>query len=80
VRLLPEGTTPETRILYAGRGLRAFADGFVSLLLPIYITALGFDVVAVGLISAATMLGSAALTIGVGFTAHRYGRRLLLVG
>jgi len=80
VRLLPEGTTPETRILYAGRGLRAFADGFVSLLLPIYITALGFDVVAVGLISAATMLGSAALTIGVGFTAHRYGRRILLVG
>jgi MFS family permease len=80
VRLLPEGTTPETRILYAGRGLRAFADGFVSLLLPIYITALGFDVVAVGLISASTMLGSAALTIGVGFTAHRYGRRVLLVG
>jgi MFS family permease len=80
VRLLPEGTTPETRILYAGRGLRAFADGFVSLLLPIYITALGFDVVAVGLISASTMLGSAALTIGVGFTAHRFGRRVLLVG
>jgi MFS family permease len=80
VRLLPQGTTEATRLLYAGRGLRAFADGFVSLLLPVYITALGFDVVAVGVISAATMLGSAALTIGVGFTAHRYGRRLLLIG
>jgi MFS family permease len=80
MRLLPQGTTDATRILYAGRGMRAFADGFVSLLLPIYITALGFDVVAVGLISASTMLGSAALTIGTGFTAHRFGRRVLLVG
>ena len=80
MRLLPHGTSRETRILYAGRGLRAFADGFVSLLLPIYIVALGFDIFAVGLIAASTMLGSAALTIGVGFTAHRYGRRILLVG
>jgi MFS family permease len=79
VRLLPHGTTPETRILYAGRGLRAFADGFVSLLLPVYIAALGFGVVAVGVISTSTMLGSAALTIAIGFTAHRYGRRNLLV-
>jgi len=79
VRLLPEGTTREARILYAGRGLRAFADGFVSLLLPIYIMALGFDVFAVGVISAATMLGSAALTVAVGFTANRFGRRGLLV-
>jgi MFS family permease len=79
VRLLPQGTTRETRILYAGRGLRAFADGFVSLLLPVYITALGFGVVAVGVISTSTMLGSAALTIAIGFTAHRYGRRNLLV-
>ena len=80
MRLLPQGITPETRLLYAGRGLRAFADGFVSLLLPIYIVALGFDIFAVGLIAASTMLGSAALTIAVGFTAHRYGRRILLVG
>jgi MFS family permease len=79
VRLLPQGTTRETRILYAGRGLRAFADGFVSLLLPIYVAALGFGVVAVGVISTSTMLGSAALTIAIGFTAHRYGRRNLLV-
>jgi MFS family permease len=79
VRLLPEGTTRETRILFVGRGLRAFGDGFVSLLLPVYITALGFDVVAVGAITAATLLGSAALTIFVGLAAHRIGRRWLLI-
>jgi MFS family permease len=71
--------TRETRILFVGRGLRAFGDGFVSLLLPVYITTLGFDVFAVGAIAAATLLGSAALTIFVGFAAHRVGRRRLLV-
>ncbi len=79
MRLLPAGVTRETRILFIGRGLRAFGDGFVSLLLPIYITTLGFDIFAVGAISAATLLGSAALTIFVGFGAHRIGRRRLLV-
>lgn len=79
MRLLPAGITREARILYVGRGLRAFGDGFVSLLLPVYITALGFDAFAVGLISTATLLGSAALTIIVGLTAHRVGRRSLLV-
>ncbi len=79
MRLLPEGITQEARILYIGRGLRAFGDGFVSLLLPIYVTALGFDAFAVGVIATATLLGSAALTILVGLTAHRFGRRALLV-
>jgi MFS family permease len=79
VKFLPEGITPQTRILFFGRGLRAFGDGFISLLLPVYITALGFDVVAVGAITTATLLGSAALTILVGLAAHRIGRRLLLV-
>jgi MFS family permease len=79
VKLLPDGITRETRILFVGRGLRAFGDGFVSLLLPVYITALGFDVVAVGAITAATLLGSAALTIFVGLAAHRIGRRWLLI-
>lgn len=79
MRLLPGGVPHAARILYIGRGLRAFGDGFVSLLLPVYVTALGFDAVAVGLISTATLLGSAVLTVGVGFTAHRFGRRALLV-
>ena len=79
MRLLPQGISPEARIIFLGRGLRAFGDGFVSLLLPVYITALGFDAVAVGAIAAATLLGSAALTIAVGLTAQRYGRRALLV-
>ena len=33
---------PEARLLLMGRGLRAFADGFVAILLPAYLLALGF--------------------------------------
>ena len=78
-RLLPEGLTPVARTLLWGRGLRAFADGFVSLLLPAYLTVLGFSPLEVGIIATATLLGSAALTLWVGMAAHRFGRQELLV-
>jgi MFS family permease len=78
-RLLPEGVTPAARTLLIGRGLRAFADGFVSLLLPAYLTALGFSPFRVGVIATATLIGSALLTLWVGVAAHRFGRQHLLV-
>ena len=79
MRLLPNDIRPEARLLLWGRGLRAFGDGFVSLLLPVYLTLLGFDALAIGLLTAATLAGSAALTLLVGFIAPRYGHRLLLL-
>jgi MFS family permease len=66
------------RILTA-RGLRAFADGFVALLLPIYLVDLGFSSVAIGSIVAGTLIGTALLTLWVGWVAHRYSRRALLL-
>ena len=66
-------------LVLAGRGLRAFGDGFVSLLLPAYLAVLGFDAFDVGVLSTATLLGSAAATLGVGLVAHRFGRRALLI-
>jgi MFS family permease len=79
LRLLPEGVTPVARTLLIGRGVRAFADGFVSLLLPAYLTALGFSPLEVGVLATATLLGSAALTLWVGMAAQRFGRQELLV-
>ena len=79
LRLLPAGAGPEARLLLAGRGLRAFGDGFVAVMLPIYLKFLGFDSFAIGMLATATLAGSAALTLGVGFTAHRFGHRRLLV-
>jgi MFS family permease len=79
MRLLPRGLPAHVWLIIAGRGLRAFGDGFVSLLLPVYLTALGFDGFQVGVLTTATLLGSAALTLGVGFLAQALGRRALLV-
>src|SRR5687768_11545819 len=70
---------PEARLLLISRSVRAFGDGMVSLILPVYLTALGFDVFAIGVLVTATLAGSAILTLSVGLLAHRFeGRALLL--
>jgi MFS family permease len=67
------------RILLA-RGLRAFGDGFVAILLPVHLARLGYGAAEIGLIATCTLLGSALLTLALGFTAHRlHLRRGLLV-
>ena len=65
------------RLLWA-RGLRAFADGYVSLLLPVYLIGLGLTPFKVGMIATATLLGSGTLTLLVGFRANRFDSRVLL--
>jgi MFS family permease len=67
------------RGLLCARGLRAFADGFVSLLLPVHLLALGFTPFEVGAIATGTLLGSGLLTLAVGFRANTLGPRVLLV-
>jgi MFS family permease len=69
----------ERRVL-AARGLRAFGDGYVSLLLPAYLLELGFGPLQVGMIATGTLCGSAVLTLGVGAYAHRVHARTLLLG
>ncbi len=78
--LLPAGTMPDARRLFAARALRAFADGYVALLLPYYLTLLGYNALEIGIIITATLLGSGAMTLGAGLIAHRFrSRRLLAV-
>jgi MFS family permease len=62
-----------------GRGLRAFVDGYVAVLLPVYLLALGFGTWQVGLLSTATLLGSALATVAVGTWGHRFHHRRLLL-
>ena len=66
-------------LLYAARALRGFGDGFAILLLPAYMTALGFDAIAVGLVATASLLGTALLTLIVGWIAPRHDLRPLLI-
>ena len=66
------------RILVA-RALRSFADGFIAVVLPAYLLALGMAQLEVGFLSTATLLGSALSTLAIGRWGHRFSiRRLLL--
>jgi MFS family permease len=78
VRLLPPGASGDAAVLLQTRGIRAFGDGLVSVVLASYLAAVGLSDARIGVVVAATLLGSAALTLTVGLRGHRIGRRRLL--
>src|SRR5207244_8712724 len=71
--------SPHVGRLLIAKGLRAFGDGYVSLLLPLYLLALGFSPLQVGIIATTTLFGSGLLTLLVGLHAYRYHYRTLLL-
>lgn len=64
--------------MLGARATRGFADGFVSIVLVRYLTSIGYSPFRVGAVVTATLLGSAVLTIAVGFSRVRRPRSLLL--
>jgi len=69
----------EIFLLYVGRGVRGIGDGFAVIVLPAYLSAAGYDPVAIGAILTAALLGTAALTLTVGAIAPRYDLRTLMM-
>ena len=65
--------------VYAARALRDFGDGFVAILLPVYLTAIGLGPLEVGVVATAALLGSACMTLGIGLLGGRIGQRDLLI-
>jgi len=65
--------------LLVAKGLRAFGDGYVSLLLPLYLLQLGYSPLQVGIIATTTLVGSGLLTLAVGLHAWRFHTRSLLL-
>ena len=55
---MPPGASADALRVLAARGVRAFGDGFVALVLPIYLVELGFSTLAIGAI-----VGSPALDV-----------------
>lgn len=76
----PRSTSADGKRLLVTRALRGLADGAVSVLLPSYLTAIGFSAARVGAIVFGTLIGSAALTLWIGLAAHRLGRRRVMLG
>ncbi len=67
------------RTLLVAKGVRAFADGLISLVLPLYLIALGLTPFQIGVITTGTLLGSGVLTLLVGVHAWRFHYRMLLL-
>jgi MFS family permease len=78
--LLPAGVDAAAGPLLVARALRAFADGYMAILLPAYLLALGLGTLEVGVVATATMFGSALATVAVGAWGHRYRSGRLLRG
>ena len=63
------------RRLLAARALRTFGYGYLSVVLALYLKALGIEESLIGVILAAAIAGSTLMTIGWSLVADRYGRR-----
>src|SRR4051812_1739068 len=78
---MPSDRTPsDILLLYAARGLRGFGDGFAIIIVPAYLSAIGFGPGEIGFTASASLFGTALLTLGVGFIAPRHDLRNLLLG
>ena len=65
--------------IYVARALRDFGDGFVAVLLPIYLTTIGLGAFEVGVVAAVSLLGSALMTLGIGMLGAKVDQRRLLM-
>ena len=65
------------RTLYAARGIRGFGDGFAVIILPAYLSAIGYSPVQIGIIATTALLGSSLMMLLVGFIAPRHDLRTL---
>ena len=73
-------TRPDIFYLYAARGVRGFGDGFAIIILPAYLSAIGFSPAEIGIVASASLFGTALLTLAIGFIAPRHDLRTLLLG
>jgi len=67
--------TGDGRLLLAARVLRTFGYGYLAVVLGLYLAALGMSPFVIGLVTAAAIGGSAAMTVAWSLAADRYGRR-----
>jgi MFS family permease len=75
MRLFPNSADANARRLLAAKALRSIADGYVSVILPAYLLAIGLSPFRAGVLSTATLLGSATLTVFAGAITGRFGHR-----
>ena len=76
---LPPGTSRDATLILWSRAVRAFTDGYVVLLVPYYLTLLGYSALQVGAIATVTLLGSGVITLLTGLFAYRFRLQALFL-
>jgi MFS family permease len=76
--IVPAGVESAAIPVLVARALRAVGDGYVAVLLPAYLLALGLGQFQVGVISTTTLFGTAVATLAIGALGHRFPQRRLL--
>lgn len=66
-------------MLLASCGVRSFAYGFLSVILGLYLDAVGLNTTAIGWIFTAALAGGAVMTIIISSIADSFGRKALLI-
>src|SRR5262245_52409163 len=72
-------TRTDVALLYIARGVRGLGDGFTVILLPAYLSAIGFSPGQIGVILSASLIGTALLTLAVGFISTRDDLRIFML-
>lgn len=67
-------------LLLTGVALRSAAYGWLSVILGLYLAALGLEPAAIGVVFTAALAGGALLTLGITAVTDRLGRRRVLAG
>ena len=78
----PEGMfkiTTDGFILFGTRVARMFAYGFLSVVLALYLSELGFSEAVIGMVLSLTLIGDAVISLIMTTTADRFGRRRMLI-
>ncbi len=78
--LLQTSWRGDLRYLLAGRAVRSVSQGYLAIVVPLFLVRAGYNTVQIGVLLTAAAAGSAALTALVGFAADRWGRKPLLIG
>ncbi|MCF8563141.1 MFS transporter [Alicyclobacillus tolerans] len=79
-RLRPNRLPPHVWRLLTVRSLRSFSQGYLNVVVPLYLISLGMSTRDLGLLFSASFLVGAALLLPVGVYADRFGRKPFLIG
>ena len=73
------GLSQDARRLFSARAGRMFAYGLVSVVLALYLAALGLNEAQIGLLLTLTLIGDALISLWITTNADRMGRRRMLM-